>query len=83
MTILNPATSIYGVTTGRGLNSGGTALEGNGSLSMDNLMRGMAHMSEEGFTPNILLMHPLFYYSFYSRSCTSQHDASSWWWFYL
>lgn len=61
---LNPAQSIYGVTTGRGLNSLGTALEGNGSLSMDNLMRAMAHMSEEGFTPNILLMHPLFYYSF-------------------
>lgn len=61
---LNPAQSIYGVTTGRGLNSAGNALEGNGSLSMDNLMRAMAHMSEEGFTPNILLMHPLFYYSF-------------------
>lgn len=61
---LNPAQSIYGVTTGRGMNDDGTALQGNGSLSMDNLMRAMAHMSEEGFTPNILLMHPLFYYSF-------------------
>ena len=61
---LNPAQSIYGVTTGRGMNDDGNALVGNGSLSMDNLMRAMAHMSEEGFTPNILLMHPLFYYSF-------------------
>jgi len=61
---LNPAQSIYGVTTGRGMNTAGDALVGNGSLSMDNLMRAMAHMSEEGFTPNILLMHPLFYYSF-------------------
>lgn len=61
---LNPAQSIYGVTTGRGLNTAGDGLEANGSLSMDNLMRAMAHMSEEGFTPNILLMHPLFYYSF-------------------
>lgn len=61
---LNPAQSIYGVTTGRGMNPAGDALVGNGSLSMDNLMRAMAHMSEEGFTPNILLMHPLFYYSF-------------------
>lgn len=61
---INPAQSIYGVTTGRGLNAAGDGLEGNGSLSMDNLMRAMAHMSEEGFTPNILLMHPLFYYSF-------------------
>ena len=60
---LNPAQSIYGVTTGRGMNGDGNALIGNGSLSMDNLMRAMAHMSEEGFTPNILLMHPLFYYS--------------------
>ena len=61
---INPAQSIYGVCTGRGLNENGTGLVGNGSLSMDNLMRAMAHMSEEGFTPNVLLMHPLFYYSF-------------------
>jgi hypothetical protein len=61
---LNPAQSIYGVTTGRGMNEAGNGLVGNGSLSMDNLMRAMAHMSEEGFTPNVLLMHPLFYYSF-------------------
>ena len=63
---LNPAQSIYGVCTGRGLvTSGGTTtLQGNGSLTMENLMRAMAHMSEEGFTPNVLLMHPLFYYTF-------------------
>ena len=62
---LNPAQSIYGVTTGRGIGGAdGDQLVANGSLSMDNLMRAMAHMSEEGFTPNILLMHPLFYYSF-------------------
>jgi len=59
---LNPAQSIYGVTTGRGLVGG--KLEGNGSLNMENLMRAMAHMSEEGFTPDTLLMHPLFYYTF-------------------
>lgn len=59
---LNPAQSIYGVCTGRGLSGG--ALVGNGSLTMENLMRAMAHMSEEGFTPNVLLMHPLFYYTF-------------------
>ena len=59
---LNPATSLYGVTTGRGLDT--NVLVGNGSLTMENLMRGMAHMSEEGFTPNVLLMHPLFYYTF-------------------
>ena len=62
---LNPAQSIYGVTTGRGIGGANNdELVANGSLSMDNLMRAMAHMSEEGFTPNILLMHPLFYYSF-------------------
>ena len=62
---LNPAQSIYGVTTGRGIGGqNGDQLVANGSLSMDNLMRAMAHMSEEGFTPNVLLMHPLFYYSF-------------------
>jgi hypothetical protein len=68
---LNPAQSIYGVTTGRGLEpldpgdlSKGSVLRGNGSLTMENLMRAMAHMSEEGFTPDTLLMHPLFYYKF-------------------
>jgi len=66
---LNPAQSIYGVTTGRGLVSkavaaDGSQLKANGSLTMENLMRAMAHMSEEGFTPDTLLMHPLFYYKF-------------------
>ena len=59
---LNPAQSIYGVCSGRGLDGG--VLKANGSLTMENLMRAMAHMSEEGFTPNVLLMHPLFYYTF-------------------
>lgn len=59
---LNPAQSIYGVCSGRGLSGG--ALVANGSLTMENLMRAMAHMSEEGFTPDTLLMHPLFYYTF-------------------
>ena len=59
---LNPAQSIYGVLSGRGLDGG--ALVANGSMTMENLMRAMAHMSEEGFTPDTLLMHPLFYYTF-------------------
>ena len=65
---LNPAQSIYGVLTGRGLVedavNGGSKLSANGSMTMENLMRAMAHMSEEGFTPNVMLMHPLFYYTF-------------------
>jgi hypothetical protein len=59
---LNPAQSIYGVLSGRGLEGG--SLVANGSMTMENLMRAMAHMSEEGFTPDTLLMHPLFYYTF-------------------
>ena len=54
-----PANSIYGVTTGRDISLGA-----NGTLTMDNLMRAMAHMTEEGFAADTLLMHPLFYYSF-------------------
>lgn len=54
-----PATSLFGVTTGRALD-----MTANGSLEMANLLRGMAHMSEEGFMPDTLLMHPLFYYAF-------------------
>ena len=64
---LNPAQSIYGVLSGRGLadnGAGGSVLQANGSMTMENLMRAMAHMSEEGFTPDTLLMHPLFYYTF-------------------
>jgi hypothetical protein len=54
-----PAQSLYGVCSGRDL-----TLAANGTLRMDDLMRGMAHMSEEGFPADTLLMHPLFYYSF-------------------
>ena len=54
-----PATSLFGVCTGRDV-----AMAPNGSLTMDNLVRGMAHMSEEGFQADTLLMHPLFYYAF-------------------
>ena len=54
-----PAESLFGAVTGRD-----ETLTANGSLTMDDLMRGMAHMSEEGFAPDTLLMHPLFYYTF-------------------
>jgi hypothetical protein len=77
---INPSHSIYGVTTGRGLSA--NTLVGNGTLSMDNLMRGMAHMAEEGFTPTVLLMHPLFYYSFIQdpilRQMMLMHGGGSW-----
>ena len=64
---LQPASSLYGVCTGRGVKENGAGvpkLVANGSMTMENLMRAMAHMSEEGFTPDTLLMHPLFYYTF-------------------
>ena len=72
-----PTQSLYGVTTGRDI--GGAA---NGSMTMDNLMRGMAHMAEEGFAPDTLLMHPLFYYTFLQdpvlRAMMLQHGGGSW-----
>lgn len=77
---INPSHSIYGVTTGRGLSA--NKLVGNGTLSMDNLMRGMAHMAEEGFSATTLLMHPLFYYSFIQdpilRQMMLMHGGGSW-----
>ena len=77
---INPSHSIYGVTTGRGLSA--NTLVGNGTLSMDNLMRGMAHMAEEGFSATTLLMHPLFYYSFIQdpilRQMMLMHGGGSW-----
>ena len=54
-----PSDSLYGITTGRDV-----TLSTNGSLAMEDLMEGMAHMSEEGFSADTLLMHPLFYYKF-------------------
>ena len=61
---LQPANSLYGVCSGRGVSGAPPTLKANGSMTMENLMRGMAHMAEEGFTPDTLLMHPLFYYTF-------------------
>ena len=51
-----PAESLFGTLSGRKED-----LDPNGSMTMDDLMKGMAHMSEEGFAPDVLLMHPLFY----------------------
>jgi hypothetical protein len=60
---LTPAESLYGSTSGRAMTTTNGQLDPNGSLTMDNLMRGMAHMAEEGFAADTLLMHPLFYYA--------------------
>lgn len=53
---LSPSTSIYGVTTGRGLD-----MAANGSVIMDDLFKTFTHMVEEGFTPDYMLMHPKMY----------------------
>ncbi len=57
-----PSQSLYGTCTGQGIDSGNFVR--NGSMRMEDLMKGMAHMSEEGFPADTLLMHPLFYYAF-------------------
>ena len=49
-----PASSLKGVTTGRGLD--GSA---NGSLTMDDLFDMWAQIVTQGFMPNTLIMHPL------------------------
>lgn len=53
----SPATSLFGVTTGRGLN-----MAANGSYCQDDLFKAMAHMDEEGFHPDVLLVNPQFFY---------------------
>lgn len=50
----DPAASIFGVTTGRGLD--GSA---NGSLVMDDLFDVLAQLMHQGFMPNTILVHPL------------------------
>ena len=54
-----PAASTFGVLTGRGLD-----MAANGSLTMDDLFKGMAFMAEQGFPADVLLMNPLFFYLF-------------------
>lgn len=49
-----PANSLFGTTTGRGFT--GAA---NGSVTMDDLFEAYASVLDNGFTPNLLLMHPL------------------------
>lgn len=56
---LTPSTSMFGVTTGRGLD-----MAPNGSLRMDDLMHAIAHMTEEGFPPDVILVNPQFYFLF-------------------
>lgn len=72
-----PTQSLYGITTGRDI-----AMGENGSLNMDNVLRGMAHMAEEGFAADTLLMHPLFYYSFLQdpvlRHMMINHGGGAW-----
>lgn len=53
-----PADSLFGVCTGRNL-----AMAANGSCTTDDLFRAMAHMSQEGFAPDTLLMSPLFFFN--------------------
>lgn len=55
----DPTNSLFGVTTGRGLD-----MAANGSLSLEDLFKAMAHMGEEGFQPDTLLVSPLFFYQF-------------------
>jgi hypothetical protein len=51
-----PADSLYGVCTGRGID-----MLANGSMDMDDLVKAYAHMTEEGFPPSTLLVHPMTY----------------------
>jgi hypothetical protein len=51
---VTPATSLLGVTHGRGLNG-----NANGSVVMDDVFDAYAHILHQGFIPNTVLMHPL------------------------
>lgn len=72
-----PQTSIFGVTTGRGM-----GMQANGSMDMDDLFKAMAHMAEEGFHPDTLLINPLYFYSFIQdpvlRTMMINHGGGSW-----
>lgn len=73
----SPSTSLFGVCTGRGLD-----MAANGSLRMDDLFKAMAHMAEEGFQPDVMLINPLFFYSFIQdpvmRTMMLAHGGGAW-----
>lgn len=52
----DPASSLFGVTTGRG-----TDMAANGSLNIDDLFKAVAQGAEEGFPFDVMLVSPLFY----------------------
>lgn len=56
---LAPTNSAFGVLTGRGID-----MAANGTMIMDDLFKGFAHMTEQGFTPDTILVSPLFFYQF-------------------
>lgn len=53
---LSPSSSLFGILTGRDRD-----MASNGSLNVDDLFRAYAHMDEQGFAPDLLIVHPLHY----------------------
>lgn len=51
---MNPTSSIFGVTHGRDLGA-----QANGSVVVDDLFDVYGQILHQGFTPNVMLMHPL------------------------
>lgn len=50
---VSPSTSLFGTCTGRGLD-----MAANGSATADDIFRAASHMAEEGFWPDLLIVHP-------------------------
>lgn len=73
----NPADSEIGRTSGRDLTGAG-----NGSMTMDDLVDMYAKTLERGFTPNVLLVHPLTWASWVKdpvlREFALQSGGGSW-----
>jgi len=51
---VSPATSVYGVCTGRDISG-----SGNGSCVMEDLVKGYSHLMMQGFRPNAIVVHPM------------------------
>jgi len=74
---VTPANSLFGTTTGRGLD--GTK---NGSLQMDDLFEAYTAVLNNGFTPNLLIMNPLTWLMFVQdpilRAFALQSGGGTW-----
>lgn len=74
---VTPANSVFGISTGRRLNG-----DANGTITAEDIMDAYGQMLINGFTPDVLLVHPLTFIMFQNdpvlRAMTLASGSGSW-----